>query len=124
VDSFQTNCYSENLVATGIEPGTSGLQPGITTTRPQKNYLLFYYFLARGPLKFEKEIIPVLKRSLGHTPLAYCYTLFYIIALAKAVSSHERIKVVAKSTKVVKRMKFDGISIYQWLKCSKVIEIN
>jgi hypothetical protein len=32
---FQTHCYSENLVAPGIEPGISRLGPETMTTRPQ-----------------------------------------------------------------------------------------
>jgi hypothetical protein len=33
---FQTLCYAENLVESGIEPGPLGLQPGTLTTRPQR----------------------------------------------------------------------------------------
>jgi hypothetical protein len=34
--SFQTHYFSENLVASGIEPGHRDLQPGTLTTRPQR----------------------------------------------------------------------------------------
>jgi hypothetical protein len=34
--SFQTHCYSENLAASGIEPGTSALAVRTLTTRPQR----------------------------------------------------------------------------------------
>jgi hypothetical protein len=39
---FQTHCFSENLVAPGIETGPLDLQPGTLTTRPQRRSILFY----------------------------------------------------------------------------------
>jgi hypothetical protein len=33
---FQTHCFSENLIAPGIEPGPLNLLSGILTTRPQR----------------------------------------------------------------------------------------
>jgi hypothetical protein len=33
---FETHCFSENVVAQGIEPGPLDLQPVTLTTRPQR----------------------------------------------------------------------------------------
>jgi hypothetical protein len=42
VDQFQAHYFSENLVASGIQPGPLDLQPGTLTTRPQGRSTFFY----------------------------------------------------------------------------------
>jgi hypothetical protein len=90
---FQTHYFSENLVASGIEPGPLDLVPGtLTTTRPQRRSTFFYItYINSVRTSQETQYISVLYPGALTTRPQRRSTFFYITYINSVRTSQETI---------------------------------